>query len=361
MTRRSPTLASVVVASALTLGGVAGAIAPAAGTAPVPGRAAGRLTIQGGMVTDAAVAAATLHCAAGGAAVVVLSYHVKPSQRATYVTLVNGVRTHAGALRANTHGLLSTSTAVANHAHSRVILRLNGRNVVNAVVSPSCRRSVSVAAVPAATAGSPIRGSRLSYSLNTSMNGSVARWNPCDGTIHVRINATQGGAGALADALTALAALSSGTGLNFVYDGPTTFVPNSANSASQPAAVVLAWASPGAGAGQSNAYQPGAIGEGGWRSTGTSVNGGATWTWKITSGFVVVDPGVRLQGGFGNGQTRGGLLLHELGHVVGLGHTGDPSQVMFPVLRPESYGSYGAGDLAGLNAVGARGGCTTAS
>ena len=66
---------------------------------------------------------------------------------------------------------------------------------------------------------------------------------------------------------------------------------------------------------------------GGWRSSGTSTDGIA-WTWKIVSGFVVVDPAAKLTAGFGRGVTRGSLLMHELGHVAGLNHTSQTSQVM---------------------------------
>jgi hypothetical protein len=317
------------------------------------------LQIQSPFMVSDATAPATVRCLLNGAATAVLTYRGAPSQLAAYATVVNGAQTRAGRIRANAYGMFVVPTAVRNGSVSRVILQLNRRQVLNTTVRPACKAPL-VAPVTALLA-SPGRGSATSFSLTHNKNGSVTRWDPCDGSIHVRVNPARGGAGALTDTLTALAALTKATGLHFAYDGTTAFVPTTSNSGAQPAAIVIAWAPPGTAAGSSDYYTAGAVGEGGWRSSGLSDNGGASWLWKITQGFVVLDPAVQLTGGFGTGQTRGSLLLHELGHVAGLGHTSDPSQVMYPQLRNSSTGSYGAGDLTGLTHVGATEGCITAS
>jgi len=49
------------------------------------------------------------------------------------------------------------------------------------------------------------------------------------------------------------------------------------------------------------------------------------------------------------------LLLHELGHAVGLDHTTDKDQVMHEELQ--GYNSYQSGDLAALREVGVQGTC----
>jgi hypothetical protein len=216
---------------------------------------------------------------------------------------------------------------------------------------------------PTPTPTGPGRGNASSYSLSHNSNGTVTRWNPCDGAIHVRANLDLAPSGAVDDVLEALRQLGTATGLTFTYDGTTSYVPTSSNTANRPAPLVIAWADRGTGSGQTDLVQSGAIAEGGWNSSAVSTDGGRTWNWKISSGFVVVDPSASsaLTSGFGTGATRGALLLHELGHAVGLQHVSDQGQLMYPTLTSTTVGSYGAGDLAGLAKVGASNGCTTAS
>ncbi len=51
------------------------------------------------------------------------------------------------------------------------------------------------------------------------------------------------------------------------------------------------------------------------------------------------------------------LLRHELGHAMGLGHASHPNEIMYPTISGNSPTDYQAGDLAGLRAIGASGGC----
>lgn len=52
----------------------------------------------------------------------------------------------------------------------------------------------------------------------------------------------------------------------------------------------------------------------------------------------------------------GQLVMHELGHAVGLAHSADRTQVMYPRIGGDRL-DYQAGDLSGLARVGAGGGC----
>ena len=51
------------------------------------------------------------------------------------------------------------------------------------------------------------------------------------------------------------------------------------------------------------------------------------------------------------------IVLHEMGHVLGLDHVTDNNQVMYSGEYGSDQPTYGLGDLAGLYAVGAAQGC----
>ena len=154
------------------------------------------------------------------------------------------------------------------------------------------------------------------------------------------------------DLTTALQLLATATGLKFVNDGTTTVIPSTrygADASGHPKPVVIAWATPaqtdGLGVTFSGPLQPHELGRGGASARVDPFTGHGVHV----SGSVVIDAQASaiLKPGFGPGGV-GVLLLHELGHLVGLGHVNDPTQIMNPVLVPTKTGAYGAGDLAGL-------------
>jgi len=53
-------------------------------------------------------------------------------------------------------------------------------------------------------------------------------------------------------------------------------------------------------------------------------------------------------------------LIHEIGHMLGLGHVQDNTQVMFRTLRSPPLQQYQSGDLEGLRLVGATQPCYAA-
>jgi hypothetical protein len=195
------------------------------------------------------------------------------------------------------------------------------------------------------------------YTLHTNADGSVVRWNPCS-VVRWRANLALAPPAALDDVTAAFQQLGAATGMSFRYDGPTTTVPTTVwrNTSPDFGVIVVAWVPRTA----TDLLGDGATGEGGWYEQGTKT-GAKPWVWRIVRGFVVIDPAATAEyaKGFADGLSLGALVLHELGHAAGLGHTADPGQLMSPVLTGSTLAHYGAGDRAGLTAVGRPAGCIT--
>jgi hypothetical protein len=154
----------------------------------------------------------------------------------------------------------------------------------------------------------------------------------------------------LADAQAQLSAM---TGLQLVLEGGTDERPSPDRPAYQPgrygerwAPVLVAWTDP--------SEMPVLGGE-------VAGEGGSTWsvaasesTRVYVTGQVALDgPDVAalLEAPDGWAQARA-LVMHELGHVVGLGHVEDPRELMFSGVNP-AVTDFGTGDRTGLAALGA--------
>jgi matrixin len=75
-------------------------------------------------------------------------------------------------------------------------------------------------------------------------------------------------------------------------------------------------------------------------------------------GIVVMDAGATATQGFGYRYAHGSVLLHELGHIMGLDHVRDPDQLMYSGRHPNfSVRTFGRGDLEGLRRLGTDAGC----
>ena len=75
-------------------------------------------------------------------------------------------------------------------------------------------------------------------------------------------------------------------------------------------------------------------------------------------GIIVIDEDATATRGFGYRYAHGSVLLHELGHIMGLDHVKDPDQLMYSGRHP-NFGlrDYGDGDLEGLRRLGRDAGC----
>jgi hypothetical protein len=217
----------------------------------------------------------------------------------------------------------------------------------------------TLAAAPASAASAP-------YSLRymTLGNGQkvVARWNPCRAHTY-KVNLVSVPAAArptvLAETHAAMRVLAAKSGMAFTYKGATTEVPRVGSSAKQSAEIIIAFTTPA----KTNYPLSGTTaGQGGYLGGWKSVSNGTTTTYSagISKGFLVIDTPdllARFKPGFGTGARRGNLLLHELGHVVGLGHVSNAGLLMNPSLSSATPNGFAAGDLAGLARLGRKAGC----
>jgi Matrixin len=150
----------------------------------------------------------------------------------------------------------------------------------------------------------------------------------------------------------AMARIAEVTGFQFVYRGPTDETPAPGRELFQPdrygrrwAPVLVAWETEE----QNPALAGDVVGQAG--SVPASLGDGAR---VYLTGTVSLDaPRLTeiLRGRDGRRVARS-IVLHELGHLMGLAHVDDENQLMFPEARRE-VPDFAAGDLTGLAALGA--------
>ena len=244
------------------------------------------------------------------------------------------------------------------------------------------RRAVLAAVAATATGAGLITAfltpasAATSYVVNRAVDphsgrSVVVRWSPCQVTasgvsthyITYRVN-TDGHPSRVTLVKEALAKVTAASGLRFRYLGTTTYIPRNAvlhyrsgnryvfdaaqERAATGAELVVAWAAKS----RTNLLS------GTEAASGTaSWSGSATSQLRIVQAAVVMRAGVVLPSGFRAGASVGTLLLHELGHAVGIEHVTAPSQLMYPTLGSWSPAGYSSGDRAGLRLVGRAAGC----
>jgi hypothetical protein len=75
-------------------------------------------------------------------------------------------------------------------------------------------------------------------------------------------------------------------------------------------------------------------------------------------GIIVVDADATAGRGFDYRYDHGAVVLHELGHILGLDHVKDPDQLMYSGRHPRfGVTDFGPGDLEGLRHLGVDAGC----
>ena len=201
-----------------------------------------------------------------------------------------------------------------------------------------------------------------------------ARFNPCAPVRYV-LNRALATDADVADLQGALAKVSAATGLEFQFAGTSGEDPRNSAGAVRGAdgnvgwpPVLIGWAHLGAGdelrrraaSGTAPAADPGVVGGGGRPIVSENV---------ITTGNLVLnldavtDTDTRdpVPHGFGPGVNWGRIMMHELAHVIGLGHVQSRTSIMNETLTQQTISSseWGVGDLTGLRALGRDAGCLT--
>lgn len=212
----------------------------------------------------------------------------------------------------------------------------------------TCAASVRAALVLVLPAVVLIALAGSGSAATTGLSG--LRWDPCQ-PITYRVNEAGGYAGSLADIQRAFRRIGRASGLTFVYDGPTEWSPY-VTGRDPDANITLSWSDP--------EQVPRLEGD----------VAGLSRSWYVThhrvrenvAGQVVFDVTEQLRPGFRRtgSPTWGQAYLHEIGHVVGLAHVDERTEVMY-----HSIGRYnhrlGRGDRSRLARIGIDGGCVRRS
>jgi hypothetical protein len=188
------------------------------------------------------------------------------------------------------------------------------------------------------------RGASTSYSfIVPPVGGTPVRWNACNVVHYTTRTSTVSSTypEARLDIQAALAQVSSQTGLRFVDDGEVAAVPSRSYGSDttygyQP--LLIGWVR----AAESDLFtgQPASVVgvAGSWYTGGTFVTGRVALEQDRLASRPRTGPHSKMT-----------VLLHELGHAVGLGHIDDDTQLMNPWVV--NYGDWGAGDMTGLRAL----------
>ena len=195
------------------------------------------------------------------------------------------------------------------------------------------------------------------FTFMATIGGTPVRWNPCE-PIHYVVNLGAAPPGSLQDVQTAVLRLSSATGIGFVYDGLTDEVPTRDREVDQPdlygdrwAPVLIGWVDPRT---SSFDFDPGGREAAGVAGPLYPRPGPST---IYVSGVVAINVADPNPPGFDSPGEQGPVVLHELAHVLGLGHTKAEGELMEP--SGGGMTGFGPGDLEGLDELGKSSGCLT--
>ncbi|MGZ4590557.1 MAG: matrixin family metalloprotease [Actinomycetes bacterium] len=235
--------------------------------------------------------------------------------------------------------------------------------IADAVAPAGLRRGVDVPSRPAGTGPAPLGlppmappGDGGYAFMATHQDGSPVTWDPCR-AVHYVVRPAGEPAGARDLVRWAFGQLEKASGLHFVEDCDTDEAPAGQRPAYQRARygdrwapVLVAWSTPA----ESPLLSDAILGRAGPLPFGLTGKDDQ----RYVSGLAVFNgPALAQQLSTGDDNKARAVLLHELGHLVGLAHVQDPYQVMYDT-NAYPLAAYRAGDRRGLQLLG-KGRCFT--
>jgi hypothetical protein len=191
--------------------------------------------------------------------------------------------------------------------------------------------------------------------LDRTDQGTPTRWNPCE-PIHYVVNTSLAPPGSIADVHEAVSRISAATGIPFVYEGMTEEEVSIYREVFQPdrygarwAPVLIAWADP------DTSDIPFESGHRVAAGVAVPVIPPTRLEDVYVSGWIAINADDPNPPGFDLPGEQGPVILHELGHLMGLGHVKTVGELMNP--SGGGVTDLAAGDREGLRELGASGGC----
>lgn len=245
--------------------------------------------------------------------------------------------------------------SVPDHALGRDFFRSPARPRVAGVVALVLASVILLGtAITPALRAWEARGRSKEFTFMASHAGDPVRWNPCE-AIHYVVNLGAAPTGSLKDVQDAVLRLTDATGIAFVYDGFSDEVPVLDRDVFQPsrygdrwAPVLIGWVDPRTSSIAFVVDGQEAAGIAGPLTPDTRAD-------VYVSGVVAINAADPNPPGFASPGAQGPVVLHELAHVLGLGHIKAQGELMEP--SGGGVTDFGPGDLEGLRELGSSAGC----
>lgn len=222
-----------------------------------------------------------------------------------------------------------------------------------AVPAAPAQTAVHLSGLDPVMAGTRTTAATQLFTFSTVVGGKAVRWNPC-APIHWRFRSSYAPAGGLNVVKAAVARVASLTGTRWVFDGTTTATPASSwlpTSTSNIRPVLIGWTD-GAHSDLLRRQPAAVLGVTRTAYFGMTLNGVSVAETKAA--VIALDRTNRLP--LTGAVSWRSVVLHELGHAMGLNHVANPRELMYPVLQ-RTLTDLQYGDRRGLYYLGRAAGC----